>query len=363
MFEAIIQFIQNNPLDVVASTLAIVALIQTHRQAKLSRQIKERATDLERRQRMVEVDNKLHDAWLLLGGDIESETINKTPSKKDMNEAKRIIMAAEKLAPKYGVVHRHWAQFYYWKKNFNKAKEYAEKAVTLDGEDVSNLNILSVVFSQLGDDDKAIKLLIKAIEKDPDYMLGYFNIGISYNEIGEYEKAREYLLKGLEIDDEYDPIYSSIAWGYSQERKHKEALRYLQKAIKINPDDMGHFDDAAMQLLDLDRFEEAIQMLEVPLQKDPENTETLDRMGWIYTHMDEFDTARKYFERSIAVDSESSRPYHFMAINYFKQGNFEKSQEYIDLAPSNVSDTEPLKEQIENITTELAKHLSESNNG
>jgi len=78
---------------------------------------------------------------------------------------------------------------------------YEQALLTAPQEDRAVLyNNLGVMYSALGDDEKAMEAFTTAIEVDPTYGRGYLNLGSRYEQSGEIDKALEWYLKAVDMD-------------------------------------------------------------------------------------------------------------------------------------------------------------------
>jgi Tfp pilus assembly protein PilF len=96
-------------------------------------------------------------------------------------------------------------------------------------------NDLGVVYEKKGMFDLAEKEYKKAIKKDKNLYLPYFNLGNLYYKKGEKEKAVEYYLKAL--DKERNPdVLNNLAYVLYELGKYEEAKKYIEEALSIKKD-------------------------------------------------------------------------------------------------------------------------------
>ena len=83
---------------------------------------------------------------------------------------------------------------------FDKAKEYFEKVIELEEDQVDTLNELGLCMVYMGEVEEALRNFSKAIELRPsDYEI-LCNRGMTYLQIRDIENARRDILKAYEID-------------------------------------------------------------------------------------------------------------------------------------------------------------------
>jgi len=123
--------------------------------------------------------------------------------------------------------------------NFKKVKEIlakAQKAPDLNAEGRSDLLVnFAVADYRLGNTDKAVELLERAHQKNPNGNT-YGALGYLYIEQGDAEKALALNQAALEYDDEDTVALDNMGQTYYRLLNDKEnALPYFQKAHEIKP--------------------------------------------------------------------------------------------------------------------------------
>jgi tetratricopeptide (TPR) repeat protein len=70
------------------------------------------------------------------------------------------------------------AKIYFMKKDFNKAIYYLEKLAKLEPENLDCLNDLAISLNEIGEKEKAIKILKYILKKNPDYKVAEINLRV-----------------------------------------------------------------------------------------------------------------------------------------------------------------------------------------
>ncbi len=116
-----------------------------------------------------------------------------------------------------------------------EAADLLEVAMQQDTKDPLVFFNAGVIYSDLGEDQKAIKAYNKAIELDPSYFDPYYNMGALY-----VNKASEILAAA----DTLNPMNKKEAQMYDEMKAEadsvlKESLPYIEKADELHPGDPG----------------------------------------------------------------------------------------------------------------------------
>lgn len=158
----------------------------------------------------------------------------------------------------------------------------------------------------LGETEKAIEVLNKAIELNPDLAEGYFRLGIAYSLIefrdqlaadesveptptptpGEkkpkekktnseiaFEKAVEAYKKIIDANGEDHLAYYNMGRAYNKLNEDEDAAKALRQAVKIKPDDTEYQTELGSILIKLAKYPEAVAALKEALELDPQNLE------------------------------------------------------------------------------------------
>ena len=185
----------------------------------------------------------------------------------------------------------------------------------------SSYNNLGSVYSQKGDQDKALEYFIKSLsiigEKSLLAGLSYNNIGTIYLEKGDYDQALEYFQKALTIrlqvlgeeNTEIAKYYNNIGIAYTGKGDYDKALEFFQKALSIG-----------LRILGEDH---------IYVANNYNNT------GTVYSQKGDYDQAIKYYEKSLSIrlkilgenHQDVAGSYINIGIIYWKKGDYEKALE------------------------------------
>ena len=123
------------------------------------------------------------------------------------------------------------------KKEWDKCDYYYTKALQVDSTDATLLNNYAYSFSVRGVNlERALAMVSKALESQPENSSFLDTIGWIYFMMGEYEKAEENVLKSLKVDEDNSEVLDHLAQIYKKMGKDEIALEYMRKAVLIDPD-------------------------------------------------------------------------------------------------------------------------------
>lgn len=93
-------------------------------------------------------------------------------------------------------------------------------------------NDLGVVYYKKGNYELAEKEFLKALKKDKNFYLAYFNLANLYYKKGNLEKSIEYFKKALELNRN-DDVLNNLAYVYIELKDCKNAKYYLSQLKNI----------------------------------------------------------------------------------------------------------------------------------
>ncbi len=117
-------------------------------------------------------------------------------------------------------------------KRYGEALKNFQRALEIEPEDPEYHNLLGQTYDELGQPDEAERLLYRAIEINPKYAMGYYDLGVILaKHEGRREGASEAFQRALKINPDLTWAYYCIACLHAVEGKEKQALDFLEKAF------------------------------------------------------------------------------------------------------------------------------------
>jgi len=95
-------------------------------------------------------------------------------------------------------------------KNWEVAKTSLNEAILINKDYVEAHNNLGIVFTNLGDSDKAIEKFSKCIELKKDYANGYNNLGSVYDDLGKHQEAIDNYSKALDFNSKHTDAQNNL---------------------------------------------------------------------------------------------------------------------------------------------------------
>ena len=192
------------------------------------------------------------------------------------------------------------AMVYYDLKEFEKAQDYAQKAMDIESGNVKSLIIMGDCAYRNKDYNNALKYYKKASGHDNTYV-SQVKLAQTYQKLNDIAKAKEVYSKILKLSSKVYEAYYQMALL----EKDRE-VAYLKKAIAINPDFKNAWIDLARISIDKNDYERASSFLGVAKYIDDSDSRYYYYNGVILKNKGLTAEARKSFEQSLNLDPENN---------------------------------------------------------
>ena len=206
---------------------------------------------------------------------------------------------------------RSIAAIYKNQNDYDKSLSFIEKAKALDENDINIVLLESNIRWEMGDVESYEKLIIKALEIDPDNADLHFNLGVISSDKGKaieiddadkamshYNKAMSHYNKAIEIDSAYTNAYLNAAALILQK---EQSIIEEMNLLGTSNADYNKYDE--LKILREDIYKSAIPYLESVYELDNNNLSAVRTLRNIYSAVDDMDSYKKY--KTIAEDIES----------------------------------------------------------
>ena len=178
---------------------------------------------------------------------------------------------------------------------------------------------------------KSLAFFRRAIEKDPNYALGYSGLadyyGVMYTRFGAMSrgeacpKGEAAARKAIELDDSLSHPHLSLgALRFWCDWDFQGAESELKRAIRLNPSNSEAHRVYASTLTLRGRGEEATAEMARALENDPMSVELNQMLGWVYYVTRHYDQAIAQYRKVAAMDPKRADPINGLGSVYAQQG-------------------------------------------
>ncbi len=177
--------------------------------------------------------------------------------------------------------------------------------------------------------EEAIETFEKALELEPDDWASHNNIGCCYKYLGQFEKAVQCLEKAVECMGDSKSVlpYSNMADCYEAMGDYKKAIWCYEEDLKMFPDRKSLWREIGLLYQYMEDYDNALKYFE----KDPEQDDYYDDVGFIYFLQGKTKEAIKTYVKGINKASKELKCRRFCDLAYFYRemlGDYRKAEGY-----------------------------------
>jgi len=234
-------------------------------------------------------------------------------------------------------------------KRLNSVIENFQNALQIKNDYMAH-RLSSVAYTNLKDDENALKSLEKAKDADPDTILAWIDLGYYFSRKKEFNKAADYFKNGLEVDpdniecltlyaqnldfaDRRDDAIEAYKIAFEKNQQEKaipfnlglllnkqanaiedddskkkglleEAAVYFKKAQEIDPELKDVYDILSAVLIQLERFDEAEELLNKGIEFYPDSANMWQNLSFLYARTGKKKEAEEAYEKSKQLRGE-----------------------------------------------------------
>ncbi|MCK4819779.1 protein kinase, partial [bacterium] len=177
-----------------------------------------------------------------------------------------------------------------------------------------------------GENRKAVDLLERAVEIDPEFAMAYRNLAGAYSNLGYPTKWREFNKKALELINRVSDRERLRIQGdfYRRSRKtYDQAFTALNKLLELYPDDWIGNNSLGSIYLNLEEWDKAAERYEVNVKNRVEAMHSYVNLALTYRYRGMHDKAQEVLEFYLTNISDNARIHRALAANYIYQGKYD----------------------------------------
>ena len=171
----------------------------------------------------------------------------------------------------------------------------------------------------------ATQQYIEAIHKHPNFLRAYENLGYSFMQLDQNEKALPVLIKALELGSNDSQIHGLIGFLYLEKEIYMSALAAFESAMLFNPRNNTWRFGILHCLTFLEGNEDALGVAKEILLFDPDNPSNWQNVANIYLRMNQDDEGMSHLEVTHSLGGGSYRSRRLLGNMYFNREMVEQS--------------------------------------
>ena len=233
-------------------------------------------------------------------------------------------------------------------------------------------NNIGLVYSFIGDYDRALECYAKALEirlsidedDNTEIAVNYNNVGLVYYSLGDYDRALEHFMKALNIQwpvlgknhPDLSRTYNNTGLVYYSLGDYDKALEYYEKALKISLSEQKdndinvatNYNNIGLVYYSLGDYDSALEYYDkarkIQLSALGENhtdiAKTYNNMGLIYGFLGDYDSALDFYKKSLKIslsvlkdnNPDIATYNNNIGLTYYYKGDYYSALEYYEKA-------------------------------
>jgi tetratricopeptide (TPR) repeat protein len=166
----------------------------------------------------------------------------------------------------------------------------------------THYNNLANLYVRLGEKEKALENLNRAIAIDPGMAAAYNNLGQLQVEMDSLESGEKNLRRALAIDPAYAVAHFNLGMALEKKGVTEAALRHYHTAVDISPALVEARVSLAKLLLDAGDAAAARAHYQAALAEDPESGPAYEGLGELLGRTGDFEAAARVFDQLLTRD-------------------------------------------------------------
>lgn len=159
-------------------------------------------------------------------------------------------------------------------------------------------------YLSVGNYEKALEYLSKALEMKPNYAPAWTLKARVYDRMGEYDLALEAAKKALEFNINKEDLWLTLGNALSRLGRYEEEIECYDRALSLNEKFPEAWNNKGIALYNMKRYEEAIDCYDRALKLDPNNEKTYNNKGVALKALGKDSEALECYDKALSIRSK-----------------------------------------------------------
>ena len=202
------------------------------------------------------------------------------------------------------------------------ALEFFRKALRVNSNDsFLNFNIAKT-FSEIGEDQKALKFHSIATILNPNHPEGWLSYGKSLSNLKKFDESLNLFSKAVALNPDYAEAWTNLGCVLKELGRFQEALDSFDKSLKINPYIAETWSNSGIALLKLRLVEEAVASFDRAIEIKPDYAEAYSNRGNALLELKRVEEAVASFDKAIEINPDYAEAYWNKSLTLLLTGQF-----------------------------------------
>ncbi len=251
--------------------------------------------------------------------------------KKYMEDARKFLEKAVELDTTFAIAYFYLSRVYRTLGNIparneaiNKAQRLAQYATEKEQLWIEGNYAAYIEMNNA----KRVRIFQEIIRKFPKEKRAYLWLGVGYNRDNDPDRAIEMVNKALQLDPNYGYAVNQLGYAHSKKGEYEKAIEYFKRYATIYPGEADPFDSMGEVYLRMGKLEESLAKYREASEVRPDYIWPYRSMAYIYALQENYSQVQEIVDKWITF---ASSPHHialghtWKGFYYFWLGNPKQS--------------------------------------
>jgi len=215
------------------------------------------------------------------------------------------------------------------------AKSHATRAIEITDTNAYAYLILSDVFKQKGDLDKAVDNCLLSIRYKPDNPQAYNSLGnicIVTDQGSNKKSCHQLFRKALSLDPNLENARYNLGIHFLNQNQIDDAIFQFEKIVEINPSNEKTFFILGLMYAKANRPKQAMKNLLTTISIDPEHAKAHNNIGIILEQSGDINSALSHYETAVRINPEYAQAQNNLGLILIKLNRLDNATRHLSKA-------------------------------
>lgn len=166
---------------------------------------------------------------------------------------------------------------------------------------------LAALFSGAERFERAIPMLERVVEEEPQSVRGQFLLASAYERSGRDEEAEVVFEELITQEPEFHLALNYLGYMWAEEGENLDrALELVKRAVELEPQNGAYVDSLGWVYYQLGRYDDAVRSLERAAELEPSDSTVHEHLGDAYRALGRNGKARAAYRRALELDGDEA---------------------------------------------------------
>lgn len=211
-----------------------------------------------------------------------------------------------------------------------QAQALYREVLKADADNPDALHLLGVLASQVGEHDKALTLIERAVQRSPQNSQFHASLGGVLHALGRTDQAIAALARAYEIDPGNAVVLTNMGALRQERGQLDEAVADYRRAVELNPDHVDAHYNLATALKDLGKLGDAIAALRRAVEIRPESAHSHVVLAGYLLERGDFEPALQACDSALRLTPLNLRALGFKSAALTGLGGYDALHKLVD---------------------------------